>query len=232
MGRVSVPLGYVQWLVLGVIGLVLAFAVNVPVGLASAALWFMGIVYNTPPIRLKDRAYLDVLSESINNPLRLAVGWHACGTLKPPTLSVVVAYWMFGAFMMAVKRFAEMRHIGDDAVAADYRLSFGYYNQPRLQMSILFYAALFGMFSGIFIARYRTELVLATPLVCIALAYYLRVGHRRNSLVQHPEKLYREPKLMVLVGLAFAACALLLFVDVPIVREFFRPGFDTSSMAP
>ena len=30
----------------------------------------MGVAYNVPPVRTKDRAYLDVLSESVNNPLR------------------------------------------------------------------------------------------------------------------------------------------------------------------
>jgi hypothetical protein len=34
-----------------------------------------GIFYNVRPMRTKDRAYLDVISESINNPLRLMIGW-------------------------------------------------------------------------------------------------------------------------------------------------------------
>jgi hypothetical protein len=34
-----------------------------------------GIVYNVRPLRTKDKPYLDVISESINNPLRLTIGW-------------------------------------------------------------------------------------------------------------------------------------------------------------
>ena len=40
------------------------------------ALWVMGCVYNVPPMRTKDRPWLDVLSEAINNPLRLLIGWY------------------------------------------------------------------------------------------------------------------------------------------------------------
>ena len=36
----------------------------------------MGCLYNIPPIRTKDHAYVDVLSESINNPIRFLVGWY------------------------------------------------------------------------------------------------------------------------------------------------------------
>jgi len=44
----------------------------------------MGLVYNVPPLRTKDRQYLDVLSESINNPLRFMLGWTAViGSLLP-----------------------------------------------------------------------------------------------------------------------------------------------------
>ena len=64
-----------------------------------------------------------------------------------------------------VKRLAEYRHLNDPERAGAYRSSFRYYNQERLLVSILFYAALFGMFSGVFMARYRVELALATPLV-------------------------------------------------------------------
>ena len=31
----------------------------------------MGTLYNIPPIRMKDMPYADVLSESINNPIRI-----------------------------------------------------------------------------------------------------------------------------------------------------------------
>ena len=49
---------------------------------------------------------------------------------------MIVAYWMFGSFLMAVKRLAELREIGDRQRAAAYRRSFGWYTMERLLVSI------------------------------------------------------------------------------------------------
>jgi 4-hydroxybenzoate polyprenyltransferase len=183
----------------------------------------MGTLYNIPPIRLKDLPYADVLSESINNPLRMAAGW-ACSSLSSlPPLSILLAYWMFGAFLMATKRLAEYRAIGDPARAARYRSSFGFYSEERLMVSILFYTALFAMFAAVFMTRYRFELILATPLVALAMAYYLHLSYAPNSPAQYPERLYREPRLMVVCGAAFAACGILLFLDLPAFERLFVP---------
>jgi len=87
----------------------------------------------------------------------------------------------------------------------------------------VFYASAFAMASGIFISRYRVELALAVPLVAYAMAYYMHLGFKKNSPVQHPEQLFFRKKLMVIVGVTFAACAALLFIIVPVLEEFFPP---------
>ena len=89
----------------------------------------MGVAYNVPPLRTKELPYLDVLSESINNPLRLFLGWFALVPSKVPPLSLILAYWMVGAFFMATKRFAEYRHIGDPKARRSIGKSFGYYSE-------------------------------------------------------------------------------------------------------
>ena len=55
-------------------------------------LLFMGLIYNVPPIRSKERPYLDVLSESINNPIRLLLGWFVVTERELPPASLVVIY--------------------------------------------------------------------------------------------------------------------------------------------
>ncbi len=224
-GRIRVGVAYVEWGLLAVVGLSVAAAVNVPLFLSCLTLWIMGLGYNIPPVRSKDRPYLDVLSESVNNPIRMAIGWYSTELVEAPTVSVLLAYWMFGAFLMAVKRFAEYRHIGDRERSAAYRRSFRYYNEERLLVSILFYVSMFGMFSGVFIARYRMELILATPLVGIAMGSYFRMGFKPDSPAMKPEDIWRHPALWIPVGVAFLACALLLFVEVDMVRTFFAPTF-------
>ncbi len=222
-GEVNIPIAYGLWLALAAAGILAAFMVCPRFGLSALALWVMGVLYNTPPIRLKDVPYGDVLSESVNNPLRLALGWYATGVTSPPPLSMILAYWMFGAFLMAVKRFAEYRHLDDAERAANYRKSFSYYNQERLLVSILFYAGFFGMMSGVFITRYRLELVLASPVVIYAMAYYLHMGFKPDSPAQKPEGLFRQKKLVAIVLLAFLLCAALLYFDISTFTNLLDP---------
>lgn len=222
-GAVRVSAAWTEYGLLMAAGLLVAFGISPRFGWATLALGGMGTLYNARPFRLKDLPYLDVLSESVNNPIRMAMGWYATGYGKAPTLSVLLAYWMFGAFLMAAKRFAEYRHLADPARAAGYRKSFAHYTQERLLESILFYAALFSMFSGVFIARYRLELVLAVPSVAYCMAYYLHLAFKPDSAVQRPESLWRVWKLDVLALTAFGACAVLLFVDLPWLTRAFDP---------
>jgi 4-hydroxybenzoate polyprenyltransferase len=222
-GQVKLPLAWLEWILLAGIGLGLAFHLNWQFGVVATLLWLAGCAYNIPPVRTKDLPYADVISESFNNPLRMAMGWYCVGIVALPPISILLAYWMFGAFLMATKRFAEYRMIDDPERAGQYRKSFIWYNEERLVESIFFYGALFGMFSGVFIARYQVELVLATPLVAYLMAYYLHLGFKSNSVVQKPEYLYREKKLVVLSLLAFAACAVLLLVNIDDFSSIFKP---------
>ncbi len=220
-GKVNISIAYAEWIILGIIGIIIGFVINKYFGIMAVSLWIAGSLYNIPPIRLKDHAYTDVLSESLNNPIRFCMGWYATGFLLMPPISMLLAYWMFGAFLMAMKRYAEYKHIGNDEVAAKYRHSFAYYNEERLIESIFFYGAFFGILSGFFLARYHIELILATPIVAYAMAYYMHLGFKPDSPVQKPEHLFRARKLVVLVLLAFITCIVLMAVNIPAFEHLF-----------
>ncbi len=115
-----------------VLGLLLSLAVNIPFLLTELWLLVMGVLYNVKPIRTKDIVYLDVLSESINNMIRLLLGWFiVCEDVYPPS-SILVGYWMAGAFLMTVKRYAEYRMINNPSLAGSYRKSFATYTEASL----------------------------------------------------------------------------------------------------
>src|SRR3546814_14017148 len=76
------------------------------IALAFAA---QGLAYNVPPLRTKDVPYLDVLSESVNNPLRLAIGWAMIDPGSLPPVSIIIAHWFGGAFLMVTNRLSEYR---------------------------------------------------------------------------------------------------------------------------
>ena len=228
-GQVSIPVAYVQWLALMVVGVGIGRLVSLPFAITVGVLWVMGCLYNIPPVRSKDLPYLDVLSESVNNPLRMLAGWFIVvpGASTAAPGSLLLSYWMIGCYFMAMKRYAEFRDIGDQARAAAYRKSFGFYTEHRLLISIMFYGSAAMLFLGAFVMRYRLELILAFPLVALVMAIYLALAFKPNSAVQRPEGLYREPVLMAAVVGCAVLTAVLLFVDIPSLPQLFTPTAPT-----
>ena len=221
-GRVVPALAYVEWLLLGAAGFWLALQINRGFAASGLALWIMGVVYNVPPLRTKEWPYVDVLTEAVNNPLRLLLGWFVMIPDRVPPMSLVLAYWMAGAFFMATKRFAEYRHIADPAVAGSYRRSFVHYTEDRLLVSLFFYATASAVFVGIFIVRYHVELILLVPAVAGLFAYYVKIGLQPNSPVQYPEKLYRERGFALYVTFCAVMFVVLMFSHQPWLYEWFN----------
>ena len=221
-GRIKPAIGYLQWLLLGAAGLGLAALVNPYFAASAFLLWVLGVTYNVPPIRTKEWPYLDVVSESANNAVRLLLGWFPLISDRFPPVSLVLSYWMIGAFFMATKRLAEYRHIADPAVAAAYRRSFRYYNEDRLLVSLLFYATSCALFAGIFIVRYHLELILFTPVAAGVFAYYLKIGMQPNSPVQNPEKLYKQRGFLAYLLMSFALFVALMFTSIPALYDWFN----------
>ena len=210
---------FLQWLALTIVGLIVAASVNKCFFVMIMWLWIMGIVYNVKPFRTKDVAYLDVLSESVNNMIRLLMGWFIVADefILPPS-SIVLGYWMLGAFLMAIKRFAEFRMIDNPTLAAEYRKSFAHYSAESLLTSAFFYAMCSIFFIGVFLVKYRIELVLFVPVLIGLYCRYFSLAFKRDSAVQKPEKLYRERGLMIYCVLSIILFTLLMTIDIPALK--------------
>ena len=165
------------WICLALIGIILSYKINIPFLIMSIWLWIMGILYNVKPIRTKDIPFVDVLSESINNAIRLIMGWFIVSDNTLPPISLVFGYWMAGAFLMATKRLSEYMMIGDKEIAASYRKSFKCYNERILMVSSFFYGMCSVFFIGIFLIKYKIELVIGVPifvgLYCLESVFYV-----------------------------------------------------------
>jgi len=206
---------YTEYLLLLVLGLALANAVSRQFLIFSVVLLIMGVLYNVAPIRTKDKQYLDVLSESINNPLRLLLGWSIFMHDSLPPSSIVLSYWMGGAFLMGVKRYSEFRFIGNAHQAGLYRRSFRFYTEQSLLLSAFFYAILSSFFLAVFLIKYRVEFVLSFPWFALLFVWYLEIGMRAESVAKDPEKIFREPRFVLFVLSLCLLVAILFFVDIP-----------------
>ncbi|MBO3272713.1 UbiA prenyltransferase family protein [Hymenobacter defluvii] len=236
---VSAKLVYLEWAGLATVGLILAYQISMQFLLVAAFLLFMGVIYNVRPFRTKERVFLDVLSESINNPIRFALGWFivapslTIGTINwadlfqslPPS-SILIAYWMGGAFLMATKRFAEYRLIGNSELAGLYRRSFKFYTEHSLLISMFFYALTSAFFLGIFLIKNRVELLISFPFFALLFAWYLRLGLLQNSPVQGSEKLYTRKWFMLYVVLFCILLTALMFIDIPWLHLFLQETYS------
>src|SRR5580698_9320670 len=134
---------FAQYIVLTSIGVLAAHTLGYSFSMVAVVFAIFGVIYNVRPIRAKDRAFLDVIVESLNNPLRFLFGWFAVTPHVAPPASILLAYWFGGAFLMAAKRVSEHRAIveaGGTASLAAYRPSFAVYTQSSLVTSCLVYA--------------------------------------------------------------------------------------------
>ncbi|MCA1441648.1 UbiA family prenyltransferase [Ensifer sp. IC4062] len=209
---------YGEYLLLAVAGLLMAYVINGLFFVTSALFLLSGILYNVPPIRAKDKPYLDVLMECLNNPIRFLLGWAIVDAGTLPPLSVLAAYWMAGAFLMAAKRLGEYRDIAANAgvaVLRRYRRSFQYYTEESLTVSCFVYAMMTAFLAGIFLIKYRVEYLLVFPFVSGLFAVYLWLATRPGSVVQRPERLFHSRRLDVMLAATIVAFVFASFVDMP-----------------
>jgi 4-hydroxybenzoate polyprenyltransferase len=214
---------FCEWAVLIAVALLCAAQVGTAMIIAACVFGLQGVVYNLPPLRSKNHPYLDVISESINNPVRLVIGWSMIDPTTLPPSSIALSYWLGGAFLMAAKRFSEYREISGThgkELLARYRASFAGYTEVSLNVSCLIYAVLSVFFLAIFIIKYRIEYVLLMPIISLLFGYYLAISLRPGSSAQSPERLYREKKLMLLMAILAVVFGITTIVDIPFMSTF------------
>jgi 4-hydroxybenzoate polyprenyltransferase len=216
---------YLEYASLTVAGLGLAMLVSAHFLAAAFLFWLMAVFYNVNPFRTKDRVYLDVLTESVNNPLRLALGWFVVISDPLPPSSLTLGYWMLGAYLMGVKRYAELRLLGPET-AALYRRSFRDYTGERLLISILFYASSASFFLGVFLVKHRVELLVTLPFLAVAFAWYLHIGLKPESVASTPERLHRERFFAAYLVFVVFVLVIAFVFEFPPLRWFLQNAFS------
>ncbi len=226
---------YIEYIAFAAAGLIGAFQVGGLFFIASLLLLGSGIAYNVRPIRTKDAAYLDVLSESINNPIRLLLGWTMINTSTLPPASVLLAYWMGGAFLMSAKRLSEYRDMQKSETQdwlGKYRKSFKQYTAESLTVSCFLYSMLAAFFIAVFLVKYRIEYVLAFPFIALLFALYLSLSLKPNSIAQRPEKLFRSRRLIASIAVTTLVLGILTFVNLPFLNVLSEPHFLKPPLGP
>jgi len=225
---------YIEYASLVVVGLATATVVGLSFSIVSIAFVISGIIYNVQPFRTKDHAFIDVLSESLNNPIRLMLGWAIIDPTSLPPSSLLFTYWMGGAFLMNAKRLSEYRSIVEvqgKELLGKYRPSFHSYTASSLMVACLLYAMMSAFFLAVFLVKYRIEYLLATPIIAALFAQYFALSLKRDSVAQRPERLFHEKRLMATVITTLIMLVLLTFVQIPALERLTSQHFIELSPA-
>jgi decaprenyl-phosphate phosphoribosyltransferase len=191
--EISVPVLLGVWTLLAGAALGIAlFTFHPTFVLSLGALLLAGIVYNVPPMRLKDIPYLDSTMESANNPIRFLIGWYVLAAARPP-LSLLAAWWAFGNFLMIGKRVAEKKFLTREE-ASGYRLSLSRYSAGGLVAFMTLNGLLFLAMFILFTLRtgLRTFLY-ALPFIVFYLVIFMFKSIQDRDAAEEPEKQLKNP---------------------------------------
>ena len=203
-------------------GLFLSLIVSKLTFLTALAFLVSAIIYNVQPIRFKDRPVLDILTESINNPIRLVGGWTAVNHFHVPPLSLVISFWALGSYMMAVKRLSEFKHMSNlDQINSlkIYRGSFNFWNADNLMLFIMGSLSVFFFCFCAFLLRYKVEYLLLLPLLILQILWYFDISNKNLILGQKPEYIYRKKLFLSFCLLFVMAFSFLTYSDIEVIHK-------------
>ena len=180
-------------------GLYIAFLINFYCFISCLFFSISGIIYNVKPIRAKDISVIDVLVESFNNPIRLYIGWFAVTTNALIPLSLVLAYWFFGAFLMNCKRITDFNKFNSFNERKLFRPSLSNYNLNLLYVLALIYSTLSTSFFMTFAVRYKIEMIILLPLIVFVYSIYFLNSLSNDSMASQPERIMRSKKFLALI---------------------------------
>ena len=183
---------------------------NIMLVISISLLLLSGILYNVKPFRLKDKPYMDFIAESLNNPIRLMVGWYSVAPSdKLVPSSFILGFWFLGMFLMASKRFGEYRFFKNKNKLVEYRKSFKHYTEERIIISMIASLSSFMFMLGALCIKYSVDLVLFLPFVIAFIVWFFRLAYEKNTIVKDPERVF-EKKLFVLYSVV--VCGVFIYL--------------------
>jgi len=169
-----------------------------------------GILYNIPPIRIKDIPFLDSTLESANNPIRFLIGWVVIADNSFPWW-LLISWWAFGNFLMIGKRVAEKKFLSSDE-SSSYRRSLSRYTQRSLFVFMILNALIFLITFALFaIGSGMNTFLYSIPFIIVYLIMFIKKSLQDIDGAEEPEKLLKNP-YFALYTLFLVAIFLLAYI--------------------
>jgi 4-hydroxybenzoate polyprenyltransferase len=169
-----------------------------------------GIIYNVPPVRVKDIPFLDSTVESANNPIRFLIGWYVVES-SFPLVSLLVAWWGFGNFLMVGKRVAEKKFLTQEE-SSGYRQSLKKYSPRMLFVFMILNAIIFIITFALFAVQTKLySFLYSIPFILVYLILFTQKIFKDREGAEEPEKLLKNP-VFALYTLFMAIIFLLAYI--------------------
>lgn len=178
--------------------------------ISLGALLLAGFAYNLRPVRLKDRAFIDSISESVNNPIRFLIGWYAVGSSFPDPY-LLLSWWMLGNFLMVGKRYSELLYLGKER-AEKYRRSFKFYSVKNLKLYLFLTAFMFLASFLIFCWRQGLKFTAVSSIFSLLFMFSFYKRAEKES-VEEPEGVLMKSSLFLSASLFFLSLIVGIFLD-------------------
>ena len=156
------------------------------------SLLIAGILYNTPPVRIKDIPFLDSTLESANNPIRFLIGWYIIVKTFPPVF-LLISWWSFGNFLMVGKRVAEKKFLTHEE-STGYRLSLKRYSLKSLIFFMIANSVVFIVTFLLFALELKFySFLFAIPFILFYLFILMKKSIKEREGAEEPEKFLKNP---------------------------------------
>ena len=202
----------ILYVCISVFVLILSFNVNQSFFISTIFFIISGVIYNVEPFRTKDIKIIDVLTESINNPIRLYLGYSFFIDSFDIPFSLLIGYWMGGAFLMACKRLSEKLYLKDQKVIKSYRPSIFSYKLIDLKLHIKIYALISIISIFLFLNKFNIFYsFLSLSFIFLFIDYY-KISSQLLWDIQTPEKLFTNIKYIIKIVTFFTILLLISFL--------------------
>lgn len=197
--------------------------------LVTIIFFISAIIYNIQPLRFKNIPIIDVITESFNNPIRLLLGFSLFfPKVALPSLSLIISYWLAGAFLMNSKRLSEViffQKKNNISKLKKYRLVYNFYNFQNLNCLSFFYGSTSLSFLSIFIIKYKIEFILLLPLLIFIFSIYHYYSINEAQKMQNVKNLINLKLLIGLILLLIISFIYLTFNQIKILEFLLKQDF-------
>ena len=218
------------WSILASLSIIGSTLLSLTTGVLCTIFIVCGVLYNIPPFRFKDKAYLDIYWESLNSPLRILYGWCLLSPNTIPPISLLFGFHTLGAFLMSAKRLSEYRLLSDSNEIQDksrYRKSMEIYTLGKLQFLVSANSSMAILMFTVFVVKYNQQSILVLIFLILGIALYSKkMVDSVEEVTESPHKIYMNSQSLWLLFVSIFLWVAYMNLNV----DMFDWIFDTSQL--